>query len=612
MRHRILLVGGTAVERGRLEGSLRNIGVSAMPAADVPSAALLCRQFGPTAVLLLDEPELAAGRAHIGLLQSHPATSTTPLLLLEPRRLLSAMGLLHTAVALVPHNVGGVDLVAILDAVFGEDPRDVRRRYAWHRRGPATVRRLGDHLRLRQGTGTIAVGRHGHADALLRFAQGRLMDAVADGLRGAEAVKALLGDPTEDPWAIAFAEGDAVPALPTFASTMATDALAAHDGIPDDGIPADIALDEGPAAPLPADVAADTHADMVEVALDDVVDDHAVVVGSLGLPPLPTHHEAPTRLTILLVDDDPALVTLYGRTFSHVGHTVHTAADGEEGYERARALRPDVIVSDIAMPKKNGWDLLAAVRADPRLAETPFLLLSCHGDFLRGLSRVSAGADDYIEKGIRAGALKERLEAAVASRAHLTTWTDTPPPSFRERLGSIGLVALLTMLGRTRADGEVFIDDGWTKLRLWLVGGTLVHCLVVEADGTSYPGPEAIVAALGLPEADVEWRAGEAPPGPTTMALSPAAALEEAARTLEERRLMGVEAALARNQALRFREGPTTLFLLVADEERARLVRRLAAGEAPRDLLLKGDADPLLLEWLVQDVLAKGVATLGS
>jgi hypothetical protein len=75
---------------------------------------------------------------------------------------------------------------------------------------------------------------------------------------------------------------------------------------------------------------------------------------------------------------------------------------------------------------------------------------------------------------------------------------------------------------------------------------------------------------------------------------------------------MGVEAALARNQALRFREGPTTLFLLVADEERARLVRRLAAGEAPRDLLLKGDADPLLLEWLVQDVLAKGVATLGS
>jgi len=598
MRHRILLVGGTAVERGRLEGSLRNIGVSAMPAADVPSAALLCRQFGPTAVLLLDEPELSAGRAHIGLLLSHPATSTTPLLLLEPRRLTSAMTLLHTAVALVPHGVGGVDLVAILDAVFGEDPRDIRRRHTWHRRGPATLRRLGDHLRLRQGTGTIAIGRHGHDDARLRFAQGRLMDAIGDGQRGADAVKALLGDPTDDPWAFAFAEGDAVPTLTTFANTAAAE------------IPADIPLDEPAADGLPADEPAHDDSDgMVEIALDDVVDDQ-VVVGTLGLPPLPAHHSAPARLSILLVDDDPALVTLYGRTFAHVGHTVHTASDGEEGFEKARALRPDVIVSDIAMPKKNGWDLLAAVRNDPRLAETPFLLLSCHGDFLRGLSRVSAGADDYIEKGIRAGALKERLEAAVASRARLTTWTDSPPPSFRERLGGLGLVALLTTLERTRADGEVYVDDGWTKLRLWLVGGILVHCLVVEADGTSFPGPEAVIAALGLPEADVEWRAGEPPPGPPRMSLAPSRALEDAARTLKERRLMGVEAALARNQALRFREGPTTLFLLVADEERSRLVRRMAAGEAPRDLLLKGDVDPLLLEWLVQDVLAKGVASL--
>jgi CheY-like chemotaxis protein len=614
MRHRILLVGGTAVERGRLEGTLRNIGVSAMPAGDVPSAALLCRQFGPTAVFLLDEPELAAGRAHIGLLQSHPATSTTPLLLLEPRRLGPAMALLHTAVALVPHAVSGVDLVAILDAVFGEDPRDVRRRHGWHRRGPSTLRRLGDHLRLRQGTGTVAIGRAGHAEARLRFEQGRLVDAHADQLRGADAVKALLGDPTEDPWALAFAEGDGVPVLPALPTATTTPPAGA-------AIPEDIALDDDDGPTLPKDIEVDAPAlvleeeAMVEIALDDVVDDVVddVIVGApLGLPPLSAHHAAPTRLSILLVDDDPALITLYGRTFSHAGHTVHTAHDGEEGYEKARALRPDVIVSDIAMPKKNGWDLLAAVRQDPRLAETPFLLLSCHGDFLRGLSRVSAGADDYIEKGIRTGALKERLEAAVASRARLTTWTDTPPPSFRERLGGLGLCALLATLERTRADGEVFIDDGWTKLRLWLVGGTLVHCLIVEADGTSYPGQEALVAALGLPEADVEWRAGEAPPGPTTMVLPPAMALEEAARTLEERRLMGVEAALARSTGLRFREGPTTLFLLVADDERARLVRRMAAGEAPRDLLASGDVDPLLLEWLVQDVLAKGVASLSG
>ena len=613
MRHRILLVGGSPVERGRLEGSLRNIGLSAMAATDVPSATLLCRQFGPTAVLLLDDPELAIGRAHLGLLLSHPATSTTPLLLLEPRALPSAIALLHTAVALVPTGVSGVNLMAILDGAFGEDPRDVRRRLAWHRRGPATLRRLGDHVRLRKGTGTIAVGRQGHDEARLRFAEGQLVEASADGRRSAEAVKALLGDATDDLWAFAFAEGSAIPTLPTFA------------GVRGEDIPDDIALEASPAAAIPAAAipaaaipaaaipAAAIHAenddDMFELALDDIVNEH-VVVGNLDAPPLAAHHSAPARLSILLVDDDPALITLYGRTFGHAGHVVHTAEDGEQGYERARALRPDVIVSDIAMPKKNGWDLLASVRNDPRLAETPFLLLSCHGDFLRGLSQVSAGANDYIEKGIRAGALKERLEAAVASRARLTTWTDTPPPAFHERLGSVGLFALFQMLSRTRADGEVFIADGWTKVHLWLAGGSLVHCLVVEADGTNFPGPEAIVTALGLAEGDVEWRPGATPPGPPTMSLAPSIALEEAARTVEGRRLTGVEAALARNALLRFRDIPTALFLTVADEERSRLVRRMAAGEAPRDLLVKGEADPLLLEWLVRDVLSKGVAVL--
>jgi hypothetical protein len=174
----------------------------------------------------------------------------------------------------------------------------------------------------------------------------------------------------------------------------------------------------------------------------------------------------------------------------------------------------------------------------------------------------------------------------------------------------VGLFALFQMLSRTRADGEVFIADGWTKVHLWLAGGNIVHCLVVEADGTSFPGPEAIVTALGLSEGDVQWRPGATPPGPPTMSLAPAIALEEAARTVEERRMTGVEAALARNSLLRFRDIPTALFLTVADKERSRLVRRMAAGEAPRDLLVKGEADPLLLEWLVRDVLSKGVAVL--
>lgn len=599
MRHRVLLVGGTAVERGRLEGSLRNGGVSAMQAADVTSATLLCRQFGPSAVLLLDEPWAAVGRAHIAMLSSHPSTATTPLVLIQPPQLDQAMALLLHAVALVPSGISGVELVATLDRVFGEDPRDLRRRPAFHRRGPATLRRLGDHLRLQRGSGVITVT-HPGGPAWVRVDRGLLLDAVVGDRRGAEAIKALLSETTDEPWALSFVDAVAAPApmivLDTPVETPSTPQVS---GIPDEPLP----------TTLEAELPVDVDLDGLEVALDDGDD----LIPDLGLPPLPGHHDAPPRLTILLVDDDPALIMLYGRTLGHSGHTIHTAADGEEGYLLARRLRPDVIVSDIAMPKKNGWDLLAAVRNDPRLAQTPFLLLSCHGDFLRGLSNARAGADDYIEKGIRAAALKERVEAAGASRARLTTWQTQPPPSFRERLAGLGLFGLMQTLERTRADGEVVLDDGWTKVHLWLVGGHLVLAEAVEPDGTRREGIEALVAAL-WPEADVEFRAGEAPPAgramPETMALSPLAALEEAVCVVEERRRASNERALSERAALRFREAPTTLFLAVADKERASVVKRLQAGAAPRDLLEGGEVDPLLIEWVVQEVIAKGLATV--
>lgn len=100
---------------------------------------------------------------------------------------------------------------------------------------------------------------------------------------------------------------------------------------------------------------------------------------------------------VLVVDDDPVIIKLLQVNFEMEGYDVVSASNGEEGLERAREIRPDVIVSDVMMPKMDGLAFAAAVKADPALAAIPLILLSAKAqsaDVEAGLS----DADDYVTK----------------------------------------------------------------------------------------------------------------------------------------------------------------------------------------------------------------------
>jgi CheY-like chemotaxis protein len=126
---------------------------------------------------------------------------------------------------------------------------------------------------------------------------------------------------------------------------------------------------------------------------------------------------------ILLVDDDPWIVRMVSSVLGKRGHRLHTASDGEEGLRRALELKPDLVISDIMMPKLDGWALLRALRAHPELGTTPVLLLTALAtdeDRIRGLR---LGADDYLSKPFRF----EELDLRVAST--LRKRRDAPPDS---------------------------------------------------------------------------------------------------------------------------------------------------------------------------------------
>ncbi len=102
--------------------------------------------------------------------------------------------------------------------------------------------------------------------------------------------------------------------------------------------------------------------------------------------------------TILIINDEPEQVELVGEMMRRSGYGVLTASDGREGFEAAQAARPDLIISDVVMPRVDGIELCRLLRAQLILRLTPVLLVSAHRrDSESVVAGLEAGADDYLE-----------------------------------------------------------------------------------------------------------------------------------------------------------------------------------------------------------------------
>jgi PAS domain S-box-containing protein len=101
--------------------------------------------------------------------------------------------------------------------------------------------------------------------------------------------------------------------------------------------------------------------------------------------------------TVLVIDDDPVVRDVMRRFLNGEGFRVATASDGEEGLRLARQLRPAVITLDVLMPHMDGWAVLAALKADPVLADIPVIMLTIVDE--RNFGYV-LGAADYMTKPI--------------------------------------------------------------------------------------------------------------------------------------------------------------------------------------------------------------------
>ena len=88
------------------------------------------------------------------------------------------------------------------------------------------------------------------------------------------------------------------------------------------------------------------------------------------------NNEPVRKSRILLVDDEPGLRTAVKTFLEDEGFEIFIAVDGEDGWEKAQTIFPDLIISDIMMPRANGYALLEKIREDEKLGGTPVIFLT--------------------------------------------------------------------------------------------------------------------------------------------------------------------------------------------------------------------------------------------
>ncbi|MEV6301881.1 SpoIIE family protein phosphatase [Actinoplanes sp. NPDC051861] len=138
---------------------------------------------------------------------------------------------------------------------------------------------------------------------------------------------------------------------------------------------------------------------------------------------------------VLVADDNADMRDYLVRLLRTAGHQVDAVRDGQEALERVRGNAYDLVVSDVMMPRLDGLQLLAALRADSRTAGIPVLLLSARAGEEASIEGLEAGADDYLVKPFSAAELLARVRANVELarlRTHHARWRTALIDSLQE------------------------------------------------------------------------------------------------------------------------------------------------------------------------------------
>ena len=198
-------------------------------------------------------------------------------------------------------------------------------------------------------------------------------------------------------------------------------------------------------------------------------------------PTSPTRHH---DKRILIVEDDEDLLVAMQTLLVDAGYGVTAAFDGEHGLQSALEMNPDLIITDVMMPRMDGWTLVKALRSRAQFTLIPVIFLTALDSQDDALNGYTLGADDYVTKPCTIAELAARVESSFRRRAQLNDALDATKASLHGSLQDLGLPAILNLLALERKTGLLAVKSPrGIRAELSLRDGKLVGANMGDAGG---------------------------------------------------------------------------------------------------------------------------------
>ena len=204
-------------------------------------------------------------------------------------------------------------------------------------------------------------------------------------------------------------------------------------------------------------------------------------------------------LSILVVDDDRTVRERASKALASKGHTVETAPDGLAGLAMCLKNPPDLVLSDVQMPKMDGWNLLKTIRARSSLNDTLVVFQTSLRDEKDRLFGYQLGVDDYIAKPYTTTELIARINRLVG-RTRNASIHRRDTKALRGDLEQVSLPTVLSLLEMDKKTG-VFLVVSATVARLFIRDGRPV---AVEMEGATRN-----ISPLEMSVKLLSWRTGQ-------------------------------------------------------------------------------------------------------
>ncbi len=219
---------------------------------------------------------------------------------------------------------------------------------------------------------------------------------------------------------------------------------------------------------------------------------------------------------ILVIDDDINILSTLRILFQRESFQVQTAFDGEDGLKKIIVGGLDIILSDVDMPKMNGFEVFQKLKMQGLVSQVPIIMMSAGVNPVDRAKYIEEGAEDFITKPFNTIELLARVRRILArasgqmgsavggSAAPGKDGSDSaggrPTELTRGKLGDVLVPDLVQFFMLGQKDGFIEFTRPTGTARMFFIGGQVIHCTVVERSGISREGEDAVYNVLSWAE----------------------------------------------------------------------------------------------------------------